>query len=216
MMNDIKHKIGEAYTAVRAAQGTEQEVSIRRINDGYWFNFISGAFENYQATSDNSYRSVFETVNDNPEFVKVDINNLPDIPFEAVFVYKDINVDGQGTDVKEYERHVFGGRILADEPNTCKIFGTLRDVSNKPLAGQKVEAYLNRAGFFTHKAGLIGYSATVLTDESGYFELPLIQGLDVTISVPIIGFTQRGFVPTISAVELSTQTLLSYAPDTTN
>jgi len=216
MINEIRHKIGESYTAVRAAQGVEQEVSIRRISDGYWFNFISGNFENYVTASDNSYRSVFETIPDNPEFVKVDINNLPDISFEAVFVYKDIDVDGQGTDVEEYERHVFGGRTLADEPNTCKIFGTLRDVSNKPLAGQKVEAYLNRAGYFTHKAGLIGYATTVLTDESGYFELPLIQGLNVTISAPIIGFTQRGFVPTISSVELSPSTLLSYAPNSSH
>lgn len=212
MIEEIKHKIGESYTIVRPKQGTEQEVSIRRVSDGAWFNFVSGIFETYTAASDNSYRNVLEDLTDNPEFVTLTIDMLPSLPLDVIFVYKDIDVDGQGTDVEEYERHVYGGRESSEAPGTCIIYGTLRDVSGSPLAGQKVEAYLNRAGFFTHKAGLIGYAATVLTNETGYFELPLIKGLDVTINVPIIGFTQRGFVPSVTSVELSTSTLLSYQP----
>ena len=77
---------------------------------------------------------------------------------------------------------------------------------------ERVEAYLNRAGFFTHKAGLIGYAATTLTDDTGYFELPLIVDLDVTINVPIIGFSTRGFVPNRASVELTHQALLSTRP----
>jgi hypothetical protein len=75
---------------------------------------------------------------------------------------------------------------------------------------QKVEVYLNRAGYFTHKAGLVGYAATTISDESGYWELPIIVGLDVTINVPIVGFSQSGFVPPLSSVELTPETLLKY------
>lgn len=212
MITEFKHAIGEKITLIRESVGVEQEVSIRRVSDGFWFNFLGEEFQEYLVSADNSYRNVFEDFEDNEEFRKLEINNLPPERMDLLFVYRDIDVDGQGTVVETYERHVFGGRDKADEPDMCVIYGTLRDVSNRPLVGQKVEAYLNRAGYFTHKAGLIGYAATVLTDESGYFEIPLIQKLDVTINVPVIGFTQRGFVPTLSSVELSTETLLSYLP----
>jgi len=211
-MVEIKHKIGESYSVIRKAQGESQELSIRRVTDGFWYNFLSQSFEDYITSSDSSYRKEFSVFEDNPEFVKIDLNQLPNEMFDSVFVFRDINVDGQGTNVEEYERHVFGEREVNNKPNTCIIFGTLRDVSNNPMKGEKVEAYLNRAGYFTHKAGLIGYAATVLTDEAGYFEIPLVQGLDVTINVPIIGFTQRGFVPRINSVELTTETLLSHEP----
>lgn len=110
------------------------------------------------------------------------------------------------------EKHVFGLPDNASAPQICTIFGTLLDVSGKPLTGQKVDVYLNRAGYFTHKAGLVGYAATALSDESGYWEIPVIIGLDVTINVPIIGFSQSGFVPPLSSVELTPETLLKYRP----
>lgn len=211
-MVEIKHKIGESYTVVKEARGTSQELSIRRVSDGYWYNFLSQSFEDYVPTSDNSYRNNLEEFPDNPEFSKLTLSQLPAEYFDSIFVYRYFDVDGQGANVEEYERHVFGERDVNSKPNTCKIYGTLRDVSGSPLSGQKVEAYLNRAGYFTHKAGLVGYAATVLTDEAGYFEIPLVQGLDVTINVPIIGFTQRGFVPRVNSIELTTSTLLNYEP----
>ena len=111
---------------------------------------------------------------------------------------------------KSYERHVFGGDLRTADTPTCTVYGTLLDVSGRPLVGEKVEVYLNRAGYFTHKAGLVGYAATTLTDDSGYWEIPIIVGLDVTINVPIIGFSQSGFVPALSSVELTPETLLKY------
>jgi hypothetical protein len=111
-----------------------------------------------------------------------------------------------------YEKHIFGMANSASQPQICSVYGTLLDVSGKPLVGQKVDVYLNRAGYFTHKAGLVGYAATTISDESGYWELPIIVGLDVTINVPIIGFSQSGFVPPLSSVELTPETLLKYRP----
>jgi hypothetical protein len=110
------------------------------------------------------------------------------------------------------EKHVFGLPDNASSPQICTIYGTLLDVSGKPLTGQKIDIYLNRAGYFTHKAGLVGYAATAISDESGYWEIPVIVGLDVTISVPIIGFSQSGFVPPLTSVELTPETLLKYRP----
>jgi hypothetical protein len=112
-----------------------------------------------------------------------------------------------------YEKHVFGLPNSASQPQICTVYGTLLDVSGKPLVGQKVDVYLNRAGYFTHKSGLVGYAATTISDESGYWEIPIIVGLDVTISVPIIGFSQSGFVPPLSSVELTPETLLKYRPN---
>jgi hypothetical protein len=112
-----------------------------------------------------------------------------------------------------YEKHVFGGATNSSQPQICTIYGTLLDVSGKPMTGQKIDVYLNRAGYFTHKAGLVGYAATALSDESGYWEIPIIVGLDVTINVPIVGFSQSGFVPPLSSVELTPETLLKYRPN---
>lgn len=111
-----------------------------------------------------------------------------------------------------YERHVFGGEVNATSVSTCTIYGTLLDVAGNPMQGQKVEVYLNRAGYFTHKAGLVGYAVSALTNESGYWQIPVIVGLDITISVPVIGFTQSGFVPSLASVELTSETLLKYKP----
>ena len=41
-MNEIMHRIGEGYTAVREARGASQKLSIRRITDGFWLNFSAG------------------------------------------------------------------------------------------------------------------------------------------------------------------------------
>ena len=212
MIQEFSHSIGEKFTVVREARGVEQELSIRRISDGFWFNFLGEEFQEYVASSDNSFRNVLEDFDDNPEFRVLTLDTLPKERLDLMFVYKDINVDGEGTDVEEYERHLYGGRERSDEPAMCTIYGTLRDVSNRPMPGEKVEVYLNRAGYFTHKSGLVGYATTVLTNESGYFEVPVIQGLNITLNVPVIGFTQRGYVPTISSVELTTDTLLTYSP----
>lgn len=111
-----------------------------------------------------------------------------------------------------YEKHVFGGEANATSVTTCTIYGTLLDVSGKPMAGQKVEVYLNKAGYFTHKAGLVGYATTALTNEVGYWEIPIITGLNITLNIPIIGFTQSGYVPALPSVELTSETLLKYKP----
>lgn len=108
------------------------------------------------------------------------------------------------------EYHVFGLQDNASQPQLCTIFGTILDVSGRPMSGQKVDIYLNKSGYFVHKAGLIGYAASAISDESGYWEIPVIIGLDVTVSIPVIGFSQSGFVPALTSVELTPETLLKF------
>lgn len=166
-------------------------------------NVSSDSLQNFKETFSFSLNNVFSS--DEISF------KVWGVPFDqGPTLYDSLEI----SDIKVYsnffERHVFGGEVSASENATCTIYGTLLDVSGNPMAGQKVEVYLNRAGYFTHKSGLVGYAATALTDESGYWEIPIIIGLDVTINIPVIGFSQSGFVPALTSVELTPETLLKY------
>lgn len=224
---EYTHKINERLELVRSTASDGLRVRIRRIADGFYFdpglnNFVDVSVPGYAGDVETFWYE-FDPFFDVPELKTRTIITLPTIVQDLLFEYQTFDYLPQALPedplaidetsiVTFYERHLFGGAPSVAEPSLCKVFGTLKDVSGKPLAGQKIEAYLNRAGFFTHKAGLIGYAATALTDETGYFELPLVVGLDVTVNVPIVGFSTRGFVPNVSEVELSTQSLLSYQP----
>lgn len=232
---EYTHKINERLELVRSTPKAGLRVRIRRLRDGFYFspalnNFVDVA--DPEATYDlEDFWYLFDVFFGDPILKTRTIITLPSIVQDLVFEYQSFdyetvpNPDYPASSTEEFidipdvstfeyffERHLFGGAPTTVEPSLCKVFGTLKDVSGKPLSGQKIEAYLNRAGFFTHKAGLIGYASTTVTDDSGYFELPLVVGLDVTINVPIVGFTTRGFVPNLPSVELTTQTLLSYQP----
>lgn len=205
MIPEFQHKIAEQLVLVREVN-TAVTLMIMRISDGYFFNTSTQAFDSsYVAgTNDSTYTYNMSALY-STGLATLSLTVLPEEAQDLLFIYTD-------NSVTTWERHVFGGASTTTSPSLCRVYGTLKDVSGRPLVGEKVEAYLNRAGFFVHKAGLIGYASTTLTDQTGYFELPLITGLDVTINVPIIGFTQRGFVPNVAQVELTTQALLSYQP----
>lgn len=236
---EYTHKINERLELLRETDSSFLRVRILRIKDGWFFDtqynhFVDSNGDNFAGDIED-YWYTFNSFDYVPALKSLSIVTLPSIVQDLLFEFQTYETmqeanpaydpaDPESTepeffDVIDpttvstwYERHVFGGAPTISEPNLCKVYGTLKDVSGKPLAGQKVEAYLNKAGFFTHKAGLIGYAATALTDDTGYFELPLVIGLDVTINLPIVGFTTRGYVPNVGSVELTTQTLLSYQP----
>lgn len=200
------HRMKERLKIIKEAEG-DLTLRIQRVTDGYLFNpgtstfeVLTGDLDDYEISLDDYYEDGLKTIT---------LLTLPTVAQDLLFIFTDTV---GGTPTTSFERHVFGGVDFTDSPSTCLVFGTLIDVSGNPLSGQKVEAYLNRAGYFSHKAGLIGYAATTLTDESGYFALPLIRGIDVTINVPVTGFSTRGYVPNSTSVELTSQALLSYQP----
>lgn len=217
---EFTHKINERLVLIRDVAKDVLRVRIRRVSDGYYFDPTTNNF--HPANPENvPLWYYFEPLFDVGSLKSKTIVTLPTTAQDLLFEYESFDYDEPETEppvIDEesidvfFERHIFGGPKSVSEPDVCVVFGTLKDVSGAPLSGQKVEAFLNRAGFFTHKAGLIGYASTVLTDDTGYFELPLIRGLDVTVNVPVVGFSTRGFVPNLPSVELTTQALLSYQP----
>lgn len=204
------HKIKERIKVVKESEG-EMTLRIRRTTDGYYFNVDTHQFEEFNALSNYDFELI--PFFGSESLSTVALLTLPTVAQDLIFEFTDTVVDDEEESTTvSFERHIFGGVEFVDSPATCLVYGTLIDVTGSPLVGQKVEAYLNRAGYFVHKAGLIGYAATALTDESGYFSIPLIRGIDVTISVPVTGFSTRGYVPNATSVELTSHTLLSYLP----
>lgn len=215
MITTTVHKVNERVTLLHERPFERLQMRIRRITDGYYFHPTQLSFVPADQAGTVSWYE-FEEFFDIPGLKTLNIITLPSVAQDLLFEYRAFAEDEEEEDAPAYEyfyeRHIFGGLNTVSQPQLCTVYGTLIDVSGKPLAGQKVEAFLNRSGFFTHKAGLIGYASTTLTDGTGYFELPLVVGLDVTINVPIIGFTTRGVVPNAVSVELSSQCLLSFYP----
>lgn len=201
-LQEFRHKIGEHLTVVRQtpSSSTPPTITIRRVADGFYFNWLTKVFEEVTdaPTSNHSMEMLpfFSTV---PTTLwSRDVSGLPKTSQDLLFIY----------DTGEIERRTFGNTTMASGNNTCIVHGTLLDVSGNPMSGYKVEAFLNNNGYFVGASGLVGSAVTAISDEAGYFELPLIMGLDVTISIPALGFTSKGKVPSVSSTELSFRTLL--------
>jgi hypothetical protein len=215
MVPVFRHKINESVSLLRQVSDVDAvlTVRVRRLADDWLFNFITAQFEEEGGTASN-YIATLNTIDPTLRFLVVD--ELPATTQDLLFQYTE-TVTANSVIVFEetsYERHLFGSESLSGGNSLCTVYGTLLSVAGTPLVGQKVEAFLNRSGFFTHKAGLVGTAANTITDDTGYFEMPLLRGLDVTITVPIIGFSVRGFVPNTTSVELTSNALLSAYPRT--
>lgn len=210
-MTTVKHRINERVVLVRNRNLGDVKLRIYRVKDGYIFNKISSEFEPFNSGSVQNYDIPFDGESEGNSTVAdhkvLTLLTLSDRAQDLLFAY--LNEEDEQVEV---ERHIFGTSGVVNEPSICTVQGFLKNVSGEPLIGQKVEAYLNRAGYFTHKSGLVGYAASAITDDTGYFELPLMVGLDVTISIPVIGFTTRGIVPSTASVVLSSHALLSAQP----
>jgi len=205
MIQEYFHKINERVVLIKE-QVSALTLVIRRNSDGYYWNTSTSVFEAYNAINagNGQYTYAFTALFDTT-LVTLTLATLPDTVQDLLFIYTD-------NGVTTWERHIWGGSEVINSPSRCIVYGTLLDVSGTPLANQPVKAELNRAGYFVSKSGIIGEAASTLTDETGYFELPLVTGLDVTINIPIIGFTVKGYVPSVASVELTSQALLSYVP----
>ena len=192
-MLEFRHRLGEQITVLR--ESTEPlTLTIRRVSDGFYFNWLSKRFDE-ESSSDNVIELLpfFEDGTLQTRYV----SGLPSNSQDLLFMYSD----------GHRERRIFGYSTTSGSNNTCIVYGTLLDVSGAPLSGVRVEAYLNSNGYFVNATGLVGTSSTALTDSSGYFELPLIMGMDVTITIPALGFFSKGKVPHLDSVKLDTRTL---------
>jgi len=201
MLPRYSHKLGERFRVVRE---TPSKLRVRKVgapnNDGNYLYLNFGTSQLDAVPTPTAEHEKVLTALMDTNLLEYDFQNtFPRTAGEYLFEYE-ITSDSS----LEYEIHTVGD--MASTPS-CRIYGYLRDVSGAPMSGQVVEAMLNR-GYFPHKSGTANTRLSTITDESGYFELALMPGLDVTISIPAIGYVQRGVVPNTGSVEFNSDTLL--------
>jgi hypothetical protein len=200
-MEIINHKIGESFTFI-TEDTRAKSYRVFRSYDGKFFNRERKLFEVWEDVNKNTY--IFplfpHTV---PGLQLSRVNYIPKTQQDLIF-----EILAEDNTVLYRERHLFGGLYDEAKPNLCIIYGTLYDPSGHPVINTKIEASLNKKGYFIDKIPVMGPVATALTDDRGYFELALIQGINVTINIPAIGFVTSGYVPKTSSSQLSTYCLL--------
>ena len=206
-MEIINHKIGESFTLI-----TENPLitgyRVFRSFDGKYFNRERKLFEVWEDENKDSY--FFPFFPHQVEGLQVSrVNYIPKNQQDLIFEMLDVDLT-----VVIRERHLFGGLYDESKPDLCVVYGTIYDPSGHPIKNSKVEAVLNKNGYFIDKMPILGPVAIAVTDDRGYFELPLIQGINVTISIPALSFTTSGYVPKASSVLLSGYCLLreGYGP----
>lgn len=204
-MLTFNHRIGEQFTLITPSVSAES-VRIFRATDGRYFNKLNNSFEVITSEEQREALSTLSLTNhpSGTPLKSLAVTFLPRVQLDLVMEYR----DSQGNTLY-YERHVFGGYAELSRPNLCVIFGTLYDPSGNPIVGARVDASLNKSGYYIDKHPIIGPAVSVVTDERGYFELALMQGINVTISIASTGFNTRGYVPKKPAVELSGYCLLT-------
>ena len=199
-MTTNEHRIGELVRLVWLATAQEDTfLRFRSLKTGYYLNRHTGVFEPGEATPINMaldpHTFYMEDLYDTG-LVHVQLTTM--VPTAGEFLaefWVDDEIDGR-------EIHRFGGVESIYEPSRCQVYGTIRDVTGAPVAGQRVDVVLSNGGYFPHKSGFISTAAHTLSDSSGYFSIDLVHGIDVVISIPSIGFTQKGIVPPVASVEI--------------
>lgn len=204
-MITYSHKIGEQFTFITEAKDAANYV-IYRASDGKYFNTLTRSFDSPDLVSPESISNYLNPLKNHPATSNLKTSKvtfLPRQPLDLIFEVRTLTGESLS-----FERHLLGGYSEPNKPGICVIFGTLYNPSGAPIVGARVDANLNRSGYYIDKHPVISPASSAITDERGYFELPLIQGINVTISIPSTGFTTGGFVPKQQSLELSGYCLL--------
>lgn len=199
MITLIEHKIGEQFVLLSDLPAPSLYRVYRAI-DGKYFNSFTSSFEFMPVPNSVNYDFPLYPHPTIPYLSLSRINYLPRIPLDLVFEF--LSASNKAVPLS-LERHTFGGFFDEKKPHLCILYGTIFDPSGNPLKNTAVETYLNRSGYFVDKFPIIGKTASALTDDRGYFQLPIMQGLNVTVTIPATGFTTTGYVPKYSSLELT-------------
>jgi len=198
-MQIISHNLGEKFTLLSTLPLTHI-YRIFRTFDGNYFNKQTGKFEALNPTYASQYEFQLFQHPTSSVLRMSRVNYLPKLPLDVVIEF--LNPADKATPVL-LERHLFGGFHDENRPPTCLVFGRIFDPMGNPISNARVEVAVNRDAYFVNTYSNVGPSTFTVTDASGYFELPLVKGLQVTINLPAIGFVTNGYVPNLEAVELS-------------
>lgn len=204
MIKESQHHIGELIRIVREKDDTyDTYLRFRSVKTGHYLNFFNGVFEDVDGTGDVHNMLLDDLLDTGLVSYQLSTMHPATGEFLAEFWTGETIADAVVYhDAVGYEIHRFGGTDSVYEPSKCRVYGYIRDVSGAPVVGQRVDVVLSNGGYFPHKSGLISTSAYALSNSSGYFELELVHGLDVVISIPSIGFTEKGIIPPVASVEV--------------
>lgn len=89
-----------------------------------------------------------------------------------------------------------------------KLYGKFVDMTNTPIAGEPVFIRLRPVPQTIEDRTIIKDLYSIITDEEGYFEVELIGGINVVVSMPRASFQVSGVLPfmgTLDVVELGRQ-----------
>lgn len=204
-MQTFNHKIGEKFTLL-TNYPTTNVYKVMRVIDGKAFNRSTSKFEVFNPLEPNSfYFPLFQHQIEG--LTSSEVYYLPEFQMDLVFEFLQPDIDGNYTPFA-HERHLFGGFRDKDTPKLCVVYGTIYDPTGAAVKGARIDATLNRQGMFIDKTPMVSPTAYAVTDDAGYFELPLMQGINVSINIPAIGFCTNGYVPMYSSVKLSPYCLL--------
>lgn len=206
-MEIINHKLGEKFTLLTELPPEATTYRVARVTDGRFYNKLKRQFETYISSDINNFLFNLHT-HHIPGLASSEVEYLPEAQQDLIFEFLQKDIDGN-YHVVSRERHVFGGFKDKDSPKLCIIFGYIYDPSGRPVVGARVDATLNRNGYFIDKTPLLAPTSYAITDDSGYFEMPLMQGINVTITIAALGFVTKGYVPLLSNVKLSAYCLSS-------
>lgn len=97
----------------------------------------------------------------------------------------------------------------SSNPNVCVIYGNIYDISGVPddqVSPDYVAVHAQKTQGLIHTGGRF-YTAdkqVVKADANGYFEMELVQGIQVVIRIPRVGVDKTITVPALATVDLST------------
>lgn len=194
-MNHHKHNLGDAFVFVSPLEYTSHALRVVRVKDGYLYNKVTKTFV---ASTDPNHQDVLITLlphsNPNYSHAVVDFINDDDCLFEVV--------ETSTHQIKEVERHVWGGYFDPTLAHTCLIYGRLRGLDGKALKRSIVQVVFDPRGFFNKKQSALIENLTATTDDTGYFELRLLQGAEVTLVAPALNQSVSGKVPNKTSIEI--------------
>ena len=88
---------------------------------------------------------------------------------------------------------------LLSDPTLCLVYGTLVGIDGKPLAQKPVNAVYKREPSRYDRVGLI--TKQVLTDDNGFFVLPLLRDADVALTIPDMDYSALAKIPDETSAE---------------
>ena len=180
-------------------------IRVLRSSDGFFFNRTTRLFTPTAVSTMTAVDYTY-TLNSitNTTLTSAGFYDLPQTATDLIFEYTTATTIPTVT----YERHMFGQPYTNSTAATCKLFGYLKTVDGRPLYNARIDVHVLRDSYLKDYMSSVGNAFYALSDETGYFELDLVQGINVLITVPMLGMNVQGRVPASPTLELSTTCLL--------